>query len=135
MKFYQIRELLELYQAKVVHTGSRAICENVLDTSDDDYVVLMPPCPIRSLIIYFILDQEGFVEQNFNDLEQVSGDSRTQPFKRACDNVNLILIQPKEIELFEKWVEATRTAKELGLCTSRQDRVDHFHKIIYGDEG
>ena len=118
---------LKVFDAKVLHTGSRAICDIVPDTSDDDYVVLLPSCSIRRMFISLFLKSEDFEYQSSD--EQSSGDSQSILFKRREDNVNLIIVH--DPDHFERWDLATRTAKNMGLCASRQDRVDYFHKSLY----
>jgi hypothetical protein len=132
----EVLNCLRAFDARVAHTGSRAICDSVPDTSDDDYVFLMPTCPVKRMGIAMLLIDQGFTAPEQDGDHKASGGPMTIPYKRKEDNLNLIMVPHDLPDHFMRWMIATTEARnnKVGMCSDRKKRVDFFHSILYPEE-
>lgn len=110
-------EVLDKYRLKDHPTGSNYICDPPVTNTDIDWVVLVRSNPVPEL------EELGW-ELCGEDMDYDDGQSDFDAIRRQ--NINLILVY--EEEEFNRWVDATESAKKLNL-TNKQDRIDHFLKF------
>lgn len=127
-----IKLLVEALMAagwQVKHTGSRAICDNPPENSDDDWVVYQPELNVDEMCE--VLGALGFKTMQQADQVQRQEDydpSTTVPMVSADNKVNLIVATSGRT--FDLWSLATDKARALGL-KSRAERVKLFHEVLY----
>ncbi len=110
-------EVLDKYRLKDHPTGSNYICDPPVLNTDIDWVVLVRSNPVPEL------EELGW-ELCGEDMGYDDGQADFDAIRRQ--NINLILVY--EGEEFNRWVDATESAKKLNL-TNKQDRIDHFLKF------
>ncbi len=116
-----IIQALQSLDVEVYHTGSRYICENPPEGSDDDWIINASDNPY---LVASLIEAEGY--ESGKNAEPSGSDSDLSVYK---DGVNLIVIF--DPAAFKRWKQATDMAKAQGLKT-REERVALFKQVVDG---
>ena len=129
------------YCLKILHTGSRVVCNPPPTDTDDDYLLLVDPLTLPGLEDR--LTAEGFkiggsfgagrrVLEEWPDLNFARTKRDKAKIFRSYKKKELNYIVTCSLEYFEEFTHATQLAKHLNLL-KKPDRIALFHAIVFNE--